>query len=322
VDILSTAGVPRSTRARYWNDVYSNHLAHVSFSPLDQDGFAAELKVGAVGSLGIARVHSGPTQIERTSAHIARSHNRRFSFVLQLHGVGTFTHCGHETLLNEGDFTLCDSAAPHTLRFQGPADFILLRTSPEALQAHFPAPERVCGLRLPSQQGFTTAAAVMTRSLWAQMEKGLPAKFNTMIVSNMLEMMASSYAILFDPYIADFSTEAARRFEVKRFVDSHLKEPGLSPCMIAEALHISRRHLRVLFAGERESVSGYILRCRLEEAARQISNVLWRGRTLANIAFACGFTSAAHFSRVFHAHYGMTPREYREAHLREGAEST
>jgi AraC family transcriptional regulator, positive regulator of tynA and feaB len=143
-----------------------------------------------------------------------------------------------------------------------------------------------------------------------------------MIVSNMLEMMASSYAILFDPYIADFSTEAARRFEVKRFVDSHLKEPGLSPCMIAEALHISRRHLRVLFAGERESVSGYILRCRLEEAARQISNVLWRGRTLANIAFACGFTSAAHFSRVFHAHYGMTPREYREAHLREGAEST
>lgn len=322
MDIYSTAGVPRRTRARYWNDVYSNNLAHVSFNPLDREGFAAELKVGAVGSLGIARVHSGPTQIERTSAHIARSHSRRFSFVLQVRGVGTFTHCGHETLLNEGDFTLCDSAAPHTLRFQGPADFILLRTSPEALETHLPSPERVCGLRLPSHQGFTNAAAVMTRNLWEQMEKGLPAKFNTMIVSNVLEMMASSYAIVFDPNIANSSAGTDRHIEIKRYIDAHLREPGLSPATIAAALRLSRRQLRTLFAGERASLSGYILRCRLEEAARQISNVLWRGRTLANIAFACGFTSAAHFTRVFHAHYGMTPREYREAHLREGTEPT
>lgn len=322
MDIFSTAGVPRSTRARYWNDVYSSNLAHVSFNPLDQEGFAAELKVGAVGALGIARVHSGPTQIERTSEHIARSQGRRFSFVLQLRGVGTFTHCGHETTLAEGDFTLCDSSAPHTLQFPGPADFILLRASPETLKTHFPVPERVCGLRLPSHQGFTNAAAVMTRSLWDQMERGLPAKFNTMIVSNVLEMMASSYAILFDPWISDTSAAAGKRMEVKRFVDAHLREPGLSPGSVADALQISRRYLRMIFAGDKESVSAYILRCRLEEAARQISNVLWRGRTLANIAYACGFTSAAHFTRVFHVHYGMTPSQYREAHLRDGADRT
>jgi AraC family transcriptional regulator, positive regulator of tynA and feaB len=320
VDTFSTAGVPRSTRARYWNDVYSNNLAHVSFSPLDQDGFAAELKMGAVGPLGIARVHSGPTQIERTNAHIARAKSRRFSFVLQVRGVGTFTHCGHETLLKEGDFTLCDSSAPHTLRFAGPADFILLRASPETLKTHFPVPERVCGLRLPSHQGFTNAAAVMTRSLWDQMERGLPARFNTMIVSNVLDMMASSYAIVFDPWISETSAVAARRMQVKRFIDAHLREPGLSPGSIAEALHISRRYLRMMFSGDEETVSAYILRSRLEEAAKQIANVLWRGRTLANIAYACGFTSAAHFTRVFHAHFGMTPRQYREAHLRAGAE--
>lgn len=315
MDIFSTAGVPQDTRTRYWNDVYSSNLAHVSFSPLDHEGFAAELKMGAVGPRGVARVHSGPTQIERTSTHIARSGSRRFSFVLQVRGVGHFTHYGHETLLKEGDFTLCDSSAPHTLRFAGSADFILLRASPEILTTHFPVPERVCGLRLPSRQGFTDAAAVMTRSLWDQMERGLPAKFNTMIVSNMLEMMASSYAVVFDSWTADASSAADRCVEVKRFIDARLKEPGLSPRTVARELKISERYLRMIFASAEESVPAYILRRRLEEAAKQISNVLWRGRTLANIAFSCGFTSAAHFTRVFHAHYGMTPRQYREAHL-------
>ncbi|MGH8260970.1 MAG: helix-turn-helix domain-containing protein, partial [Steroidobacteraceae bacterium] len=306
----------------YWNDVYCSHLAHVSFSPLDREGFTAELRMGAVGPLGVARVHSGPTQIERTREHIARSQGRRFSFVLQVRGAGVFAHCGHESLLKEGDFTLCDSSVPHMLQFHGPAEFILLRALPGMLETHFPAPERVCGLRLPSRQGFTDAAAVMTRSLWDQMERGLPAKFNTMIASNMLEMMASSYAMVFDSWSGDPSCAADRRMQVKRFIDDHFKEPDLSPSTVARALDISERYLRMIFSGADESVSAYILRRRLEESAKQIANVLWRGRTLANIAFSCGFASAAHFTRVFHVHYGMTPRQYRDAHLHGGPEPT
>jgi AraC-like DNA-binding protein len=315
VDIYSTANVPGGTRANYWNEVYSSKFAHVTFNPLNREGFAAELKVGSVGGLSIARFNSDPTDIERTRSHIAHSRRRLFAFVLQVRGCGMFTHYGHETLLEEGDFTLCDNAVPHRLCFAGPAEFIFLRTSPEELKGYFPFPERVCGMRLPSQEGFTGAAAVMAQSLWDQVERGLPAKFNAMVVRNVMDVLATSYAVLFDSWIADTSAVVARRMEAKRFIEAHLKEPGLSPSAIASALRLSPRYLRMLFSGDHETVSVYILRRRLEECARQISSSLWRGRTLTDIAFTCGFNSAAHFTRVFRDHYGMTPRQYRDAHL-------
>jgi AraC-like DNA-binding protein len=315
VDVYSTANVPRSTCANYWNEVYSSKLARVTFNPLNRDQFAAELKVGSVGALSIARFNSEPTDIERTRSHIANSRGRLFAFVLQLRGRGIFNHYGHETLLEAGDFTLCDNAVPHRLRFSGPAEFIFLRTTAEHLKNYFPSPERVCGMRLPARQGFTDAAALMTQSLWDQVERGLPEKFDAMVVRNVMEVLATSYAILFDPWISETSAVVARRMEAKRFIESHLKDPGLSPRAIASALRLSPRYLRMLFGGDHETVSAYILRRRLEECARQISSSLWRGRTLTDIAFTWGFNSAAHFTRVFRDQYGMTPRQYRDTHL-------
>jgi AraC-like DNA-binding protein len=107
----------------------------------------------------------------------------------------------------------------------------------------------------------------------------------------------------------------ARRLQARRYIEAHLREPDLSSCSVAEALGISSRYLRMLFSGKEESVSRYILRRRLEECARQLSNAMWRGRTLTEIAFAYGFNSSAHFTRAFRAEYGMTPSEYRRVHL-------
>ena len=315
MDVYSTDHVPRSTRANYWNQLYSSRFAQVTFNPLDRDEFEAELKVDHVGDLGIARVQSKPTDIERTRLHINGSRRRLFSFVLQLRGTAVFSHYGHEETLDEGDFTLCDNAAPHRLRFPGPAEFIMLRVDPDLLRAHLPFPERVCGLRLPAREGFTNTAATMARSLWDQVEAGLPSKFDSMVTRNMLEVMATSYAIAFDPWISDSSAVGARRAEARRFIEAHLKEPGLSPGMVATALRISPRYLRMLVAADQETLSAYILRRRLEECAKQISNALWRGRTLTDIAFHYGFNSAAHFTRVFHSQFGVTPRQYRDAHL-------
>ncbi|HET9390638.1 MAG TPA: AraC family transcriptional regulator [Steroidobacteraceae bacterium] len=56
------------------------------------------------------------------------------------------------------------------------------------------------------------------------------------------------------------------------------------------------------------TIGGYARRLRAEEAAR----VLSRSRAgLSDIALACGFASHAHLCRVFKAHYGLTPSQYR-----------
>lgn len=314
MDVFSTASVPSDTRARYWNEIYSTNLAQVRFNPADHSHFAAELRMGSVGALGLARVHSEPTDIERTRFHIARSRNRVFSFVVQVRGEGLFSHYGHETRLGAGDLTLCDNAVPHRLRFSAPADFILLRASPEILQSYFPCPERICGRRLPQGEGLTDTAVVMAQSLWDQVERGLPRRLGVPLVRNVMELLATSFTGVLGPCHPDTSPQTLKRLEITRFIDAHLREPGLTPHTLARAFSMTSRELQRLFEGG-EGAGERILRRRIEEAARLIANPLWRGRTLSSIAFSCGFSSAAHFSRVFHARHGMSPRQYREAHL-------
>lgn len=315
MDIYTTANVPSHTRATYWNDVYSRRFAQVTFNPVDREEFEAELKIGVVGPLSIARVHSKPTHIERNKAHIDRSGKRLFSFMLQARGSGVFSHYGHETVIEEGDFTLCDNAVPHRFDLTGRAEIIILRTSPEVLKSYLPCPEQVCGLRLRAGQGLTGTAANMAQSLWNLLESGLPEKFSTMVARNLLDLMASAYAIAFDSELSASAARGARRVQARRYIEAHLRDPDLNPCMVADALHITPRYLRMLFEGDSETISQYILRRRLEECAKLISNVLWRGRTITEIAFSCGFNSAAHFTRAFRERYGMTPTAWRREQL-------
>jgi AraC-like DNA-binding protein len=320
MDVYSTAGVPAGRRTSYWNEVYASHFAQVTFDPVSRENFQAELRTGTMGPLGLARVSYNAADVERTRSHIDRTQQRLFSFVLHLRGRGVFTHYGHTAALDDGDFILSDNAEPHHLRLQGPADVIILRCPPEVLKAHLPSPERLCGLRLPAHEGFTRTAAAMMCSLVDQVERGLPPRFSHMVVRNVLEVMATSYAMVFDEGVSDCSVAGTRRVQARCFIEAHLSEPELSPSAVARALDVSPRYLRMLFAADRETVSGYILRRRLEECARQLASSLRRGQTITEIAFASGFNATPHFARVFRRQYGMTPRQYREKHLRSTVE--
>ena len=311
MDVYSTASVPAGRRTSYWNEVYTSHFAQVTFDPVSRENFEAELRTGTMGPLGLARVSYNAAEVERTRSHIDRTRQRLFSFVLHLRGRGVFTHYGHNTVLDEGDFTLSDNAEPHHLRLQGPADVIILRSPPDVLKAYLPSPERLCGLRLPAHEGFTSTAAAMMRSLVDQLDRGFSPRFSQMIVRNVLEVMATSYAMVFDKGVGDCSVAGARRVQARCFIEAHLTEPDLTATAVARALEISPRYLRMLFAADRETASAYMLRRRLEECARHLASSLRRGQTITEIAFAGGFNNATHFSRAFRQQYGMTPGQYR-----------
>jgi AraC-like DNA-binding protein len=316
MDVFTTAGVPAGRRTSYWNEVYTSHFAQVSFDPVSRENFQAELRTGTMGPLALARVSYHAANVERTRSHIDRTRQRMFSFVLHLRGRGVFSHCGHETLLDEGDFTLSDNAEPHHLRLQGPADVIIVRCPPDVLKPYLPSPERLCGLKLPAHEGFTSTAAAMMCSLVDQLDRGLSPQFSQMVVRTILEVMATSYAMVFDEGgLPDCSIVGARRVHARRFIEAHLNDPDLTAAAVARALDVSPRYLRMVFAPERETVPAYILRRRLEECARRLASSLWRGHTITEIAFAGGFNSGPHFTRAFRQQYGITPREYRDAHV-------
>jgi AraC-like DNA-binding protein len=102
---------------------------------------------------------------------------------------------------------------------------------------------------------------------------------------------------------------AALQAEVRRYVRTHLQDPGLGPDSIARAHAMSVRALHALFEDTAESVAGLVRRGRLSRCLEDLE--LPTGGSITEIAFRWGFRDAAHFSRVFKREFDMTPSEAR-----------
>ena len=86
---------------------------------------------------------------------------------------------------------------------------------------------------------------------------------------------------------------------------------------IAAALNVSRRHLYNAFADEPDGVAGYVLVRRIDACRAAFEDERLAAKSVTDIAIAHGFSSMAHFSRVFRAKVGLSPTEYRRE--RQGA---
>ncbi len=83
----------------------------------------------------------------------------------------------------------------------------------------------------------------------------------------------------------------------------------ISPSLIAEEIGISTRQLERLFGKFlNTSPKKYFMELRLERARNLL---LQTESSVTEVAFACGFESAGHFSRVYRATYGITPMQQR-----------
>ena len=99
--------------------------------------------------------------------------------------------------------------------------------------------------------------------------------------------------------------------QVKAHIERHLGDPALRPGSIAAAHFITTRYLHRLFEAEGCTVSEWIRRARLERCRRDLADPALAGDTILAIATRWGMPDGAHFSRMFRATHGMSPREFR-----------
>ena len=149
-----------------------------------------------------------------------------------------------------------------------------------------------------------------------RLDEGMGVDFQHRVAHQLLDLIATCYAITFDSLtMTSSSVVNGRHTKIKQLIEQNLRDPDLSPSSIAEQAKVSSRYLRMIFASRSETASAYILRRRLEECARQMSDPRWRGHSTTKIAFAWGFNSASHFTHSFRGRYGVSPRHYRKESL-------
>ena len=103
-------------------------------------------------------------------------------------------------------------------------------------------------------------------------------------------------------------TSQPKLIDAISLMEANLEEP-MSLGELSRHVGLSRRQLERLFQKHVRCVpTRYYLELRLARA-RQL--LLQTTRPIVDIAFACGFVSAPHFSKCYRDHYGVPPREER-----------
>lgn len=102
------------------------------------------------------------------------------------------------------------------------------------------------------------------------------------------------------------------RFAAKQYIRRHLRDPGLSPAVVARAHHVSVRHLYQVW-DEPVSLARWIGQLRLEAAHADLADPRLTHKSIAAVAREWGFPSPAHFARRFKEVYAVSPRDWRGA---------
>lgn len=309
IERVSTSDLPARDRTAAWNDLYSEHMSRVEFTPADQQSFCAELRIGRLGPVELAKLLVDRCSIERNRRHLGAS-PRLFSFLLQASGSSVFHHYGREARLTRGDFVLCDNGMPHQFTMVTPCKMIMVRITPELLGEYLPSPERFCGRHLGCAVGIAHTAAAMVQSLSEHSNFGT-SDYEARIARHLVDVISMSYTMGLQPQPASAASHR-RHSDIIRYIEDHLHDRSLTVNSVAAGVNLSPRRLRaIFFSGSGEKIQSFVLRRRLEECTRRMRDPAWSGETLMKIAFSCGFNSAAHFTRAFRNHFGVSPRGYR-----------
>jgi AraC family transcriptional regulator, melibiose operon regulatory protein len=143
--------------------------------------------------------------------------------------------------------------------------------------------------------------------LFGELEADHPDK-QQMIVAILTVLyikMARSFRLHGKPSGVQYITEA------KRYIAEHYSE-NLTVQLIADYLGISRSYLQILFKryGKRSIVT-HINGVRINKASYLLATT---DISVLDIALSMGYNSRQHFTRAFHEHTGISPREYRKHH--------
>jgi len=112
--------------------------------------------------------------------------------------------------------------------------------------------------------------------------------------------------------VAGIGAQPALLHRIYEAIERKLGDPDITPARVAQMEGISERYLQKLFEGTGDNFTHYLRERRLQHCWADLANPAEAHRSVSDIAFGCGFSDAAHFSRSFRDRFGMSPRAFRQ----------
>jgi AraC-like DNA-binding protein len=145
---------------------------------------------------------------------------------------------------------------------------------------------------------------------WEADESELPATMAAH-VADLVALIA--HADLGSPAAEICGVRAARLQVMKSDIMRNLGDCGLSVAAVAARQGVTLRYIHKLFESEGGTFSEYVLDRRLYAAHRLLTNRRLANRSIASVAYDCGFGDLSYFNRTFRRRYNATPTEVRSS---------
>ncbi|MGH3390779.1 MAG: helix-turn-helix domain-containing protein [Actinomadura sp.] len=311
ITLINTDAVPPAERIDF---VRSRHaLAPRDYQPADEADFSFELRYVDLGAVFTALITATPYEVRRTPALIRPSDPDLISLTMTLEGHGSVSQYDRDAELAPGEFAIQFVGNPYRINTGKVGKGLQLSFSPALLPLTRRQLHQLAAVPMRRAPGIGALTSKFLVELARDLDDLTPVEA-ARISTVALDMIAVRLAHELDSTgsLPPESRKNALLTGVYAFIQQHLGNAELSPAVVAAAHHISTRYLHTLFQDQETTVAGWIRRCRLEAARRDLTDPMLVSRSVASIAAQWGFSGASQFTQAFKAAYGMPPRDYRQ----------
>lgn len=227
---------------------------------------------------------------------------------------GRYRGVWHKTDHRSGSIGMTSPGEEATLRWRG-------SETHQTLQLHIPEKTILDAYEDLSEQGVRGAAMPnaisfddplighVLGSLSARMSEGVPELYAEGAVQFLTLHLLSRHTSTGSPAVRPSKRDDVRMQRVDDFLRANMASQ-ITLDDVAGAAGISRFHLVRLFKDTyQETPFRRLTRIRIEETKTRLRLTQL---SITEIAFACGFTTSAHFASTFRRSVGMSPTEYRD----------
>ncbi len=307
--IIDTSQVAPSERFDLWVEEASKAYFPMSFERGGGSAFSGVAHNCELGPVDVHRVMAGPSGLLRTRRNIDAADPETFHLGLELRGHSRMEQDGRSCAMPTGTLFGFQSSRPFVIRNE--TDFEMLVISfPMALLGQRAG--RVCartGERI-DQTFASRFVAPFLIDLAARIEDDTLAAGGANLGETIVDVVRSIF-LRQDESTGTYLHADVLLPQVTTYVYRHLGDPDLTPARIAAAHFISVRSLHRLWEPRGVSISGWIRELRLGRCRRDLADPALAHESIGTIASRWGMRNPAHFSRMYRAAYGCSPRDHR-----------
>jgi AraC-like DNA-binding protein len=311
--VTRTRDMPAAERFDFWKSSLAEMFVPLTVTrPGDGPDFRGQLTGRDLGAVRLCEVRAEPHTALRTRRLVSAAPSGCYKLGVMRRGNAVLTQDGREAALSAGDFVLYDADRPYTLGFADHHRMLILVFPHDLLGLPAEQVARLAAITMPGTQPGLASLIPSFLSQVAELTDSVDGTAAVRLSGNVMDLLTTVLAErLGQPEITADSAHRALMLHITAFIEGHLGDPGLSPQVVADALHISVRQLHKVFHQTGTTVGGWIRQRRMEHCGRDLRDPHLADRPVAAIGARWGYPDPAHFSRVFKSAYGTGPRDYR-----------